>query len=71
MEFSKSKCWIHQLGQDIAGYVYETSLLERDRAVWVDGRWNMSQQCAWEARRAICVLGCSKHSTARVASWRR
>lgn len=28
----------------------------------LDGKTNRSQQCALEANRAKCILGCSKHS---------
>jgi len=33
--------------------------------VWVDGKFNMNQQCALAAKRANRVLRCTKHNIAR------
>ena len=42
--------------------------MERDLGVWVDGNWNMSQQCALAAQRSSHDLGCTKNI---IASWSR
>lgn len=43
----------------------ESSSVERDLAMLVDSRLNMSGQCVLAAKRANCISGCIKHSTAR------
>ncbi|GAB0187324.1 hypothetical protein GRJ2_001197700 [Grus japonensis] len=75
MKFNKSKCQILHLGQGNPGYTYKlgdkrlkNSPAERDLGVWIDGKLDMSQQCALAAKRANCVLGCIERST---ASWSR
>ncbi|KAM9602767.1 uncharacterized protein ACIBXB_003571 [Morphnus guianensis] len=75
MKFYKSKSQILHLGRGNPGNTYklgderlETSPAERDLGFWVDGKLNMSQQCALAAQRANCVLGCIKYS---IASWLR
>ncbi|KAK4816509.1 hypothetical protein QYF61_017609 [Mycteria americana] len=69
VKFNKSKCRILQLGRGNPGYMYklgnerlEGSSKERDLGVWVDGKFNTSQQFALAAKRANHVLGCIKHS---------
>ncbi|KAK4829956.1 hypothetical protein QYF61_008087 [Mycteria americana] len=75
MKFNKTQCWILHLRQGNPGYKYklgderlESSPVERDLGVWVDGKLNMSQQRALAAKMANRVLGCIKHS---IASWSR
>ncbi|GAB0204315.1 hypothetical protein GRJ2_002897100 [Grus japonensis] len=75
MKFNTSKCQILHLGLVSPGYTYklgdkrlESSPMERYLGVWVDGKLNMSQQCALAAKRTNRVLGCIKHS---IASWSR
>jgi len=50
----------YRLGVDLL----ETSSVERDLSVLVDGRLTMSQQCALTAKQANGILGCIKKSVA-------
>lgn len=63
----------YTLGWGNLGYMYklrddelERSLTEKYLCNWVDGEFNMSQQCTLATRRVNCVLVCIKH---RITSW--
>jgi len=71
MKFNKSKCRVLHLGRNNSMCQYrpgvdlvQSSSVQRDLGVLVDGKLIMSQQCALIAKMANGILGCIKRSVA-------
>ena len=69
--FNKSKCKVLHLGHGSPCYQYklgnvrmEHSLAKKDLGLLVDGKLDMTQQCALTAQKANPILGCTKRSVA-------
>lgn len=71
MKFNKSNCQILHLGWGNRAYIYklgnermESSPMGKDLGDWVDGKLDVSQQCALAVKIANRTLECIKQSIA-------
>ncbi|GAB0175971.1 mitochondrial enolase superfamily member 1 [Grus japonensis] len=71
MKFNKEKCKVLHLGRKKPRHVYMlratklgSSLAEKELGVLVDTKFDVNQQCALAANKAIGVVGCIRQSVA-------
>ena len=69
MKFNKANCRVPHLGQGSPQHRHrlgrerlESNPEGKDLGVSIDGRFNMSWQCALAVQKATCILGCIKRN---------